>query len=64
MHILKIIEKLAETVWRLNQLRQTAEKCGIDYEELIPKIQEIQKILFEDREFIPVEVCLLPYKRL
>ena len=62
-HIEKLLKKLAETVWRLNQLRQTAEKCGIDYEELIPKIQEIQKILFEDREFIPVEVCLLPYKK-
>lgn len=36
---------------------------GIDYEKLIPKIQEIQKILFEDREYIPVEVCLLPYKK-
>lgn len=62
-HIEKLLKKLAEKVWRLNQLRQTAEKCGIDYEELIPKIQEIQKILFEDREYIPVEVCLLPYKK-
>ena len=53
------MKKLAEKVWRLDQLRQTAEEYGIDYEELIPKIQEIQKILFEDREYIPVEVCLL-----
>lgn len=58
-HIEKLLKKLAEKVWRLDQLRQTAEECGIDYEELIPKIQEIQKILFEDREYIPVEVCLL-----
>lgn len=62
-HIEKLLKKLAEKVWRLDQLRQTAEECGIDYEELIPKIQEIQKILFEDREYIPVEVCLLPYKK-
>ena len=62
-NIEKLLKKLAEKVWRLDQLRQTAEECGIDYEELIPKIQEIQKILFEDREYIPVEVCLLPYKK-
>ena len=62
-HIEKLLKKLAEKVWRLDHLRQTAEECGIDYEELIPKIQEIQKILFEDREYIPVEVCLLPYKK-
>lgn len=62
-HIEKLLKKLAEKVWRLDHLRQTAEECGIDYEELIPKIQEIQKILFEDREHIPVEVCLLPYKK-
>lgn len=62
-HIEKLLKKLAEKVWRLDQLRQTAEEYGIDYEELIPKIQEIQKILFEDREYIPVEVCLLPYKK-
>ena len=61
-HIEKLLKKLAEKVWRLDQLRQTAEECGIDYEELIPKIQEIQKILFEDREYIPVEVCLLACK--
>ena len=45
---------------------EEAEAAGADFvggEELIPKIQEIQKILFEDREFIPVEVCLLPYKK-
>lgn len=59
----KLLKKLAEKVWRLDNLRQTAEKCGIDYEKLIPQIQEIQKILFEDREYIPVEVCLLPYKK-
>lgn len=59
----KLLTKLAEKVWRLDNLRLTAEECGIDYEELVPKIQEIQKILFEDRVYIPVEVCLLPYKK-
>lgn len=58
-----LLKKLAEKVWRLDNLRQTAEECGIDYETLIPKIQEIQKILFEESEYIPVEVCLLPYKK-
>lgn len=62
-HVEKLLKKLAEKVWRLDNLRQTAEKCGIDYEGLIPKIQEIQKILFEDSEYIPVEVCLMPYKK-
>lgn len=59
----ELLKKLAEKVWRLDNLRQTAEECGIDFEELVPKIQEIQKILFEDREYIPIDVCLLPYKK-
>lgn len=59
----ELLRKLAEQVWRLDNHRKTAEECGIDYEKLIPKIQEIQKILFEDREYIPVEVCLLSYKK-
>lgn len=30
---------------------------------MIPKAEEIKKILFGDRGFIPVEVCLVPYKK-
>jgi len=58
-----LLRILAEQVWRLDNLRKTAEECGIDYEKLIPKIQEIQRILFEESEYIPVEVCLLPYEK-
>ena len=28
------MKELAEKVWRLDNLRQTAEECGIDYESL------------------------------
>lgn len=59
-----LIKELAGKVWRVDNLRQIAEESGIDYEELIPKIEEIKNILFEEREFIPIEVCLLPYKKL
>ena len=59
----KLLKELAEKVWRLDNLKHIAEECGIDYETLVPKIEEIQKILFEEREFIPVEICLLPYKK-
>lgn len=59
----KLLIELAEKVWRIDDLRHIVEECGIDFEVLIPKIEEIKKILFEEREFIPVEVCLLPYKK-
>ena len=62
-HAEKLIRELAETVWNLDNLKQIAEDCGINYEELIPGIEEIQRILFEKREYIPVEVSLLPFKR-
>lgn len=59
----KLLNVLAEQVWRIDNLKSIAVKCGIDYETLIPKIEEIQKIFFEESEFIPIEVCLLPYKK-
>lgn len=58
-----LIKELDGKVWRVDNLRQIAEESGIDYEELLPKIEEIKNILFEEREFIPIEVCLLPYKK-
>lgn len=58
-----LLNVLAEQVWRRDNLKSIAAECGIDFETLIPKIEEIQKILFEEREFIPIEVCLLPYKK-
>lgn len=63
VYIDEFLKKLAEKVWRLDNLRQTATECGIDFEKLIPKIQEIQKLLMEEREYIPMEVCLLSYQK-
>lgn len=59
----KLLKVLAEQVWRIDNIKSIALECGIGFETLIPKIEEIQKILFEESEFIPVEVCLLPYKK-
>ncbi|MCI7067969.1 MAG: hypothetical protein MR953_10225 [Butyrivibrio crossotus] len=59
----KLLRVLAEKVWRIDNLKSIAEESGIDFDNLLPKIEELQKILFEDREFIPIEVCLLPYKK-
>ncbi|MSR94095.1 hypothetical protein FYJ34_07445 [Clostridiaceae bacterium 68-1-5] len=59
----KLLRVLAEKVWRIDNLKSIAEESGIDFDNLTPKIEELQKILFEDREFIPIEVCLLPYKK-
>ena len=59
----ELLKELAEKVWRIDVIRQTANECGIDYEKLIPKIQETKTILFKDGKYIPVEVCLLHYKK-
>lgn len=59
----KLLKMLAERVWRIDNLKSIASECGVGFDMLVPKIEEIQKILFEENEFIPVEVCLLPYKK-
>ena len=59
----QLIKELAEQVWRIDELKKMAEDCGICFQDLVAKIEVIKKIFFEEEKYIPMEVCLLPYKQ-
>lgn len=59
----QLIKELAELVWRTKSLRETVAECGISYDDISEKVEQIKKIFYEDSEYIPLEVCLLPYKK-
>lgn len=59
----QLIKELAELVWRTESLRKIAAKCGIPYDDISEKVEQIKQIFYEDSEYIPLEVCLLPYKK-
>ena len=61
--IIRLLQELAEKVWRTVQLKEIALECGVEYEEISPKIEEIKNIFFSESEYIPVESCLLPFKK-
>lgn len=60
--ILELISELAESVWRVDGISATAIECGIDPALLEDKIKEIKDIFFNNKEYIPMEVVLLPHR--
>lgn len=58
-----LIRELSEKVWRTDNFRLTVENYGLDFNILLPEIERIKKLLFEERHLLPLEVCLLPYKK-
>ncbi len=58
-----IIEELLEMVWCTEQFLKMASGCGVAYEEIFPKIEEMKQIFLEEGMYIPVEICLLPYEK-
>ena len=59
----QLIHELAELVWQTGSLKETAEKCGIDYNSISENVNSIKNIFFSEGEFIPLQVCLLPYRQ-
>lgn len=57
-----LIHELAELVWRTDLLKKTAEESGIEYDLISENVKSIKNIFFSDGEFIPLEVCFLPYR--
>lgn len=57
-----LIHELAELVWRTDLLKKTAEESGIEYDLISEDVESIKNIFFSDGEFIPLEVCFLPYR--
>ena len=55
-------KELAELVWRTDLLKKTAFECGIDYEKIAEKVENIKELFYKVHLYIPIEVCLLPYK--
>ena len=58
----QLIQELAELVWRTDLLKKTAEECGISYDLISDIIDNMKNIFFSDGEFIPLQVCFLPYR--
>lgn len=58
-----LIHELAELVWQTDSLKETAEECGIDYNSISKNVNSIKNIFFSEGEFIPLQVCLLPYRQ-
>lgn len=59
----QLIKELAELVWRTDSLKEIVAACGILYDDISQKVEQIKKIFYEDSIYIPLEVCLLPYKK-
>ena len=57
-----LIHELAEVVWRTDLLKKTAEESGIEYDLISENVESIKNIFFSDGEYIPLEVCFLPYR--
>jgi hypothetical protein len=59
----QLIKELAESVWRMDDLKALVAECGILYDDISEKIEQIKNIFYEKSEYIPLETCLLPYKK-
>ena len=57
-----LIHELAELVWQTDSLKQIAEDYGISYDLISENIERIKEIFFTEEEFIPLQVCFLPYR--
>ncbi len=57
-----LIHELAEFVWQTDLLKETAKESGIEYEQISENVESIKNIFFTDGEFIPLQVCFLPYR--
>lgn len=57
-----LIKELAELVWQTEALKKTAEEYGINYSDISAKIDSIKDIFFSEGEYIPLQVCFLPYR--
>jgi len=59
----RLIVTIAELVWQTDYFKDRVGECGISYEEISEKVENIKKIFYEENEYMPLEVCLLPYKK-
>lgn len=57
-----LLSELAELVWRTDALKETAEENGIGYDLISEKVEELKHIFFAEGEYIPLQVCFLPYR--
>ena len=57
-----LIHELAELVWQTDLLKKTAEESGISYDSISENVENIKNVFFSDEEFIPLQVCFLPYR--
>lgn len=57
-----LIKELAELVWQTEQLKKTAAECGIQYSDISANVDSIKEIFFSEGEYIPMQVCFLPYR--
>lgn len=57
-----LIHELAELVWRTDLMKKTAEESGIEYNLISGNVESIKDIFFSEGEFIPLQVCFLPYR--
>lgn len=58
-----LMEALAEEVWRLNKIKDIVLECEIDYDEILENIEAYQQLFWKENEYVPLEVCFLPYKK-
>ena len=57
-----LIHELAELVWQTDLLKKTAEESGVGYDLISDDVERIKNIFFSDEEYIPLQVCFLPYR--
>lgn len=61
--IVQFNKELAELVWRTDSFKEIALECGISYDNISKKVEKIKQIFYEKGDYVPLEVCLLPYKK-
>ena len=57
----ELIRKLADIVWDLDEILSMADSCGISRDLLLPEINKVKEIFFDDGEYIPMVSVLIPY---
>ncbi len=57
----ELIRELADIIWATDELLEFAESCDIRQDALLPEIEKIKALFFNDSEYIPITSVLIPY---
>ena len=60
--IYKLINELAELVWKTDSIKDIASSCRIDQANIERNIQKVKELFAHEKKYIPMTSVLLPYR--